>query len=1092
MTFLVALLVGGSVSLAMAEVRVEVEQTGTRREDWDQPAWAFQRVQPPSRTTASHRARISIHGRAEASCMAPQALVNGVMPQQTRLRRDFFAFANGTDGGLIVMDLGQVVPVAAVHSYSAHGPVGGTTWTEEFDGARGPQVYALFGSAAEAPDPATLERAAWTKIAEVDTRPLQGPWGGRWAVSIRDDREGLLGQFRWLVWQVRRTIGPDTPNVPKSRFTRPEFSHTWFAGLEVHTRETLARAGDFIPAGTQLKEVIVAYKTHFDIGFTHAAPEIVNVYRTQMIDDALALIDASRKGPPEERFAWTIPSWVAWQILWEGQEPARRERITRAMKEGSLVVHALPVTLHTETLEAADLLAGLEVHARVCRQVGIPLSRAGKMTDVPSHSWILPTLLRHAGLEFLHLGCNPGNERPDLPLLYDWEGPDGSRLLTMHPQGYGSDNEFGHGLYPPKDWPYSRWLAVLTSCDNAGPPSADAVKQLLAEARRNLPGVTIRLGRMEDFAEAIRAEQQAGAVLPVVRADMPDCWIHGVGSAPESEALARHTRPQLAAVESLDTHLRLWGVPREDLRERFFTARERSLMYGEHTWGSAKNLEGRQAYGMPDFARFVQTDPTCQFLESTWADHADYIRASAEIAAHIGHETLARLAAEVAVDGRRAVVFNPLSWPRDAVVEIAGQPVVVRNVPPGGYRTVAIPTVTEPAVETRDRATLENAFLRVTVDRARGGVISIVEKEGERELVTPAARHAFGQFVLEKFDRSQLDAYQLGCVHTDTAYGANGKICAGWNVRADLPSSPAATSAVPAYATLTLRRHGPLQQAVLTAMPAGIIEASVTTSITLPEHAPWLEIEVRLEDKQPNYWPESGSLVFAVNASQPAFRLARLGAVVDPATDLARGSSRTYGYVKSGAMMADSDGVGVALCPLDHGLLSLGDKGLGTMDPDYVPTTAVARVSLFNNFWTTNFRYWHQGTIRSRVRVWPTAGIDAARLIGPALEARHPVLVGLAHGPAGKLPAERSGLAFSRPNIEVVNFARAATGDGTLLRVWELAGVSGELTITLPGRFTSATPVNLRGEQTGQPRALESGVLPVLLKAYAPASFVLN
>jgi len=311
-------------------------------------------------------------------------------------------------------------------------------------------------------------------------------------------------------------------------------------------------------------------------------------------------------------------------------------------------------------------------------------------------------------------------------------------------------------------------------------------------------------------------------------------------------------------------------------------------------------------------------------------------------------------------------------------------------------------------------------------------------------------------------------------------------------VRADLPSSPAATSAAPTYAKLTIRRHGPLQQAVLTARPAGIIEANVTTTITLPEHAPWMEIEVRLDNKQPNYWPEAGSMIFAVNAARPAFRLGRLGAVVNPATDFARVSSRTYGYVNSGAMIADSDGAGVALCPLDHGLLGLGDKGVGSVDPDYVPTTAIARVSLFNNFWTTNFRYWNQGTIRSRVRVWPTAGLDAARLIAPALEARHPVLVGLADGPAGRLPAERNGLALSRPNVEVVNFARAATGEGTLLRVWEQAGVSGELTVTLPGKLTSATPVNLRGETTGQPLVIRDGKFAFNLPAYAPASFILE
>jgi hypothetical protein len=1095
MIFRIAILGSTCASLALAEVRVETEQIGTQRADWNKPAWEFKTIHRPSQSAVSRGARITIVGKAEPSCLAPGALANGVMPQQTRLRRDFFAFANGTDGGLIVMDLGQVTPVSELNSYSAHGPVGGTTWAEEFDGVRGPQVYVLFGSATARPDPLTLGGKDWVKIAEVDTRPKQpgAKWGGRWGVNIRDDAGALLGRFRWLVWKVRPTLGPPPAgHVLRRGTSNPEWSNTWFAELDVHTPDTVARAGDFIPAGAQLKEVTVAYKTHFDIGFTHPAPEIVTIYRTKMIDDALKLIDESRQAPPEERFAWTIPSWVAWQILWDGQEPGRLARITQAMKEGSLVVHALPVTFHTETLELADLVAGLDLHQQVCRKVGIPLSRAGKMTDVPSHSWILPTLLRHAGIDFLHLGCNPGNERPDVPLLYDWEGPDGSRVLTMHPQGYGSENEFGHGLYPPKNWPYSRWLAVMTSCDNAGPPAPSAVKQLLDEARRNLPGVNIRLGRMEDFADGIRAEQQAGAKIPVVRADMPDCWIHGVGSVPDTEALARQTRPKLGAVESLDTHLRLWGLPRPDLSPQLATARERSLMYGEHTWGSAKNLEGRNAYALTNFARFVETDATCRFLESTWADHAGYIRTAAEIADQLGGPALSQLASNVAVAGPRAVVFNPLPRRRDALVEINGQSLFIKDLPPGGYKTVALPSGKPARAAPMERTVLENAFLRVTVDRAKGGIVSIVAKSSGRELVDPGAQHAFGQYFIEKFDKRQLDAYQIACVHLDTVYGANAKICAGWNMRADLPATPAYASAAPVYSAMSVRKNGPVQEAVLTAAPAGIIESAVTMTIALSDNAPWFEIAVRLDDKRPNYWPEAGSLVFPVNAAHPQFRIGRLGGVVDPATDFPHGCNRTYGYVNTGAMIAGDDGRGVALCLLDHGIMSFGNKGIGAIDPGYVPSTPVARVSLFNNFWTTNFRYWIQGTIFSRVRVWATENLAPASLTGPALEARQPVLLGIADGPAGKLPAEQAGLTLSRPNIQIVAFAQNPDGPGTLLRVWEQSGQSGELTVTLPGKFSTATPVNLRGEKLGAPGRVSDGRFSFQLPAYAPAGFVLE
>ena len=51
-----------------------------------------------------------------------------------------------------------------------------------------------------------------------------------------------------------------------------------------------------------------------------------------------------------------------------------------------------------------------------------------------------------------------------MPLLYWWQGPDGSRVLTFYSPDYGTQ------LAPPPDWPYRTWLACLHTGDNHGPP----------------------------------------------------------------------------------------------------------------------------------------------------------------------------------------------------------------------------------------------------------------------------------------------------------------------------------------------------------------------------------------------------------------------------------------------------------------------------------------------------------------------------------------------------------------------------------------------------------------------------------------------
>ena len=89
----------------------------------------------------------------------------------------------------------------------------------------------------------------------------------------------------------------------------------------------------------------------------------------------------------------------------------------------------------------------------------------------------------------------------------------------------------------------------------------------------------------------------------------------------------------------------------------------------------------------------------------------------------------------------------------------------------------------------------------------------------------------------------------------------------------------------------------------------------------------------------------------------------------------------------------------------------------------------------------------------------------------PALEARNPLLAVAATGTGDKLPAEQAGLTVSRKGVTVTAFGQNPDGTGTLLRVWEKAGVSGELSVKLPAgaKFKTAQPVNLRGEKAGGP-----------------------
>jgi alpha-mannosidase len=100
------------------------------------------------------------------------------------------------------------------------------------------------------------------------------------------------------------------------------------------------------------------------------------------------------------------------------------------------------------------------------------------------------------------------------------------------------------------------YLAMEMTGDNHGPPSVVEVERLRQQAARSLPGVQVRFGTLDDFARAVMAENPE---LPLVRADMPDTWIHGWLSMPLEAKANRQCRALEPALDALDTQIRAWG-----------------------------------------------------------------------------------------------------------------------------------------------------------------------------------------------------------------------------------------------------------------------------------------------------------------------------------------------------------------------------------------------------------------------------------------------------------------------------------------------------------------------------------------------------
>ena len=70
-----------------------------------------------------------------------------------------------------------------------------------------------------------------------------------------------------------------------------------------------------------LKKVFVVFKTHFDIGFTHLAKEVVSWYGKGMIEDVLQVCRATKDEPEGHRYVWTVPCWPMRKTLETIEKP---------------------------------------------------------------------------------------------------------------------------------------------------------------------------------------------------------------------------------------------------------------------------------------------------------------------------------------------------------------------------------------------------------------------------------------------------------------------------------------------------------------------------------------------------------------------------------------------------------------------------------------------------------------------------------------------------------------------------------------------------------------------------------------------------
>lgn len=100
-------------------------------------------------------------------------------------------------------------------------------------------------------------------------------------------------------------------------------------------------------------KIILVFKTHFDIGFTDLASNVIDQYAGSMLEQVIETCKGTQK-LGKRHFVWTMPAWPLWHIV-NHSEPKLRKELDELIENGQVVWHAfrllrIPILRHRENI----------------------------------------------------------------------------------------------------------------------------------------------------------------------------------------------------------------------------------------------------------------------------------------------------------------------------------------------------------------------------------------------------------------------------------------------------------------------------------------------------------------------------------------------------------------------------------------------------------------------------------------------------------------------------------------------------------------------------------------------------------------------
>lgn len=680
-----------------------------------------------------------------------------------------------------------------------------------------------------------------------------------------------------------------------------------------------------------ISTVHVVFKTHLDVGFTGLAAEVTDRYVHSYLPRAIALAEELDARGGDARFVWTTGSWMIRHALDAGtaDECARLEA---AIERGAIRWHGLPVTTHTEVMDAGLVTHGIRIAQRLDERFGTR-TIAAKMTDVPGHTIGLVPFLADAGIEFLHLGVNGASAVPDVPEFFIWRSPDGRDVVVNYARSYGA-LELGVAVAPGG----TSALHLAHTGDNFGPPSADDVEALFAALADAYPGARIVASTLDAFAADVLPARE---LLPVVADEIGDSWIHGVGSDPLLTAGLRNLlalRTRWIGAGELDPET-----------EECIAFSDALLLVAEHTWG-----EDLKTF-LPDYVNYAKAD----FAAARARDAVDVSANPPETAAYAwAYEDHPGRA--LTYSGFEASWAEQRGYLGRAVAALAPDRAAEARAALRALQTRA-PALTGAVVEPGEEVVAGRFRVRLAED---GSLVSAVDAAGRQwagdEHRLAAYRH---QTFDERDERLWLDQYCRDLDETGV-WAIPDQSKPGLAIATTHP----ARVLTPRVADARVRSdgdHDVIDVALELPAEASIVWGAprdLRLEYRFPHSTGAIRVTLTAAGRDASRLPEASWLGFRPAPAAGDWRLEKLGTLVDP-TWVVPGGNRSL-HAVSGVRREGADAF--RLATLDAPLVAIGAPQLYRFENRFARPEDGVHVNLHNNMWGTNFRMWFDDDLRYR------------------------------------------------------------------------------------------------------------------------------